>query len=79
MNNEISRKTKSRNIALRNNYFRFDADWKIFRHRNDDTFSVTHTKRSRNDSVTNISYWYFWCSGGTKNPKRASAKSEEIA
>ena len=43
---------KTRGIALRNICTKFGADWKIYRHRNHDKTSVTHTKRSQNHTMT---------------------------
>ena len=33
---------------MRNNFTKFGASWKVFRYRTDDTFRVTHSKRSQN-------------------------------
>ena len=38
------KKNISRGVASRNNCIKFDVDWKLFRHRNDETFSAIHTK-----------------------------------
>ena len=35
-------------MALRNIRTTFGTDWEMFKHRNNDTFNVTHTKRSQN-------------------------------
>ena len=51
-NCENLNKKTPRGIALRSICTKFDPDWKVFRHGNDDTFSVTHTERSQNHTIT---------------------------
>ena len=46
-------KKSSQGISLRNICTKFGGDWKIFRYRNYDTTSVTHTKRSKNQGTHN--------------------------
>ena len=50
--NSKKNKKSSRGIALRNICTEFGADWKVFRRRNDDKTSVTDTKWSQNDRIT---------------------------
>ena len=41
------RKKQSRGTALRNIWTEISADWNIITHRNDDTYSVTHQKKTK--------------------------------
>ena len=51
---ELNKKKTSQGIALRNICTKFGAHWKIFKYRNYDTTSVTHTKRPQNHTMTDI-------------------------
>ena len=75
---KIKKKKLSRGIALGNTFTKFDADWKIFRYRNDDTASATHTNWSQNHTNhRHTSYWSFRSSGGLKSPKKSSSSIKE--
>ena len=52
--NETSKKNPKVLIALRNICTKFGIGWKIFKQRNDDTFSVTHTNRWQNQRMRDI-------------------------
>ena len=39
---------------MKNICIKFDTDWKLFRHRNDDTFSFTPAKRLPNDRIIEL-------------------------
>ena len=45
---------KSRGTALSNNFTKFGANLKVFRHRTDDTCRVTHPKRSQNCTKSDV-------------------------
>ena len=68
-----------RRYCIEEYLYQIGVDWRIFRYRNYDTISVTHTKRSHNHTLQTYNLLIILFFRRCENPpKKVSAQSEKI-